>query len=142
MNIMFLGLNREALRERVTLSLFIGLLEVAVHMNSVFWRYLLLLSLLYIFWGQFFVAGGVINQVAFNFALFYPLGFWVGYRHQAEHRRTAYLTAFIFNLLSYVVASVLDIPIESWLMVVLDFFSLFMVLKVGMYLGRRTQLED
>ena len=126
----------------MTLSLFIGLMEVAVHMNSVFWRYLLLLSLLYIFWGQFFVAGGVINQVAFNFALFYPLGFLVGYRQQAEHWRTAYLTAFIFNLLSYVMASVLEIPIESWIMVVLDFVSLFMVLKLGRYLGWRAHLKD
>ena len=62
-------------------------------MKTAFARYLLLLGLLFIFWSEFFVAGGALNQLAFNFAVFYPLGFLVfvklgeivGKRTQAEN---------------------------------------------------------
>lgn len=111
-------------------------------MNSTYWRYLLLLCLLYIFWGEFFIAGGVLNQLAINFALFYPLGFLVGYRHRYENLRIAYLTAVIFNLFSYVLAYVEKIRIESWIIVVIDFVSLFMILRVGAYIGQRAQTKE
>jgi hypothetical protein len=111
-------------------------------MNFAFWRYQLILSLLYFFWGEFFVTGGALNQLAINFALFYPLGFLVGYRRQYENIRLAYLAALIFNLLSYVIASVVEIPIESLIMVVIDFLSLFIFLKIGMYIGQRTQPKE
>ena len=62
-------------------------------MNSAFWRYQIILTLLLIFWGDFFVSGGLLNQLAFNFALFYPLGFLVGYGPKLENRRTAYVAA-------------------------------------------------
>ena len=108
-------------------------------MNSAFWRYTLILSVLFIFWGQFFVSDSLFNQLTFNFALFYPLGFFVGYRPRLENLRSAYLAAFLFNLLSYLVAGISGIPIESWTMVGLDFLSLVVFLKVGMIMGRRAQ---
>ena len=73
------------------LSLLIYIEEDLV--KTAFARYLLLLGLLFIFWSEFFVAGGALNQLAFNFAVFYPLGFLVfvklgeivGKRTQAEN---------------------------------------------------------
>ncbi|HBW39051.1 hypothetical protein [Desulfosporosinus sp. BICA1-9] len=111
-------------------------------MNLVFWRYVLILSLLYIFWGEFFVSGGILNQLGINFALFYPLGFLVGYCRQYENWRSAYLAALIFNLLSYVIASLLEIPIESLIMIVIDYVSLFVFLKAGRYIGQRAQSKE
>jgi len=107
-------------------------------MNFAFWRYQLLLTVLFLFWGEFFDSGGALNQLAFNFAVFYPLGFLVGYRPRFENERTAYLAAFLFNLLSYLVAQLLAIPIESWI-VVLDYISLFIFLKAGVIIGQRAQ---
>ena len=110
-------------------------------MNSAFWRYLLILSLLFIIWGEFFVSDGVLNQLTFNFAIFYPLGFLVGYRSRFENKRTAYIAAFSFNILSYLVASISEIPIESLSMAVLDFVSVGILLKAGMIMGQRAQAE-
>ncbi len=111
-------------------------------MNSVFWRYQLLLSLLFIIWGEFFVAGSTLNQLAFNFALFYPLGFLAGYRQQFEGLRTAYLAAFSFNLLSYLIASIGGIVIESWTIVAVDFVSLIFIIKAGTIIGQRAQSKE
>ena len=111
-------------------------------MNSTFWRYFLILSLLFIFWGEFFVSDGPLNQLTFNFAIFYPLGFLVGYRPRLENLRTAFLAAIIFNLLSYLVAAISGIPIGSWTMVVLDFISLIFFLKAGMIMGQRAQSKE
>lgn len=111
-------------------------------MNTAFWRYLLILSLLFIIWGEFFVSGGALNQLAFNFAIFYPLGFLVGYRPKMEDNRTAYLAAVVFNIFSYVVASVSDISVESWTMVVLDFASVGLLLKAGIMIGHRSQSKE
>ncbi|SPF50745.1 putative membrane protein [Candidatus Desulfosporosinus infrequens] len=111
-------------------------------MNSAFWRYILILSVLFIFWGQFFVTDGLLNQVSFNFALFYPLGFLVGYRPRLENLRSAYLAALLFNCLSYLAAVVSGIPIESWIVVGLDFLSLLVFLKVGMIIGQRAQSKN
>lgn len=111
-------------------------------MKSLFWRYLLILSLLYIFWGEFFVAGGVLNQLALNFAIFYPIGFLVGYRRQYENLRSAYLASLIFNLLSYIMANLAQVPIENGLMILIDYLSLFIFLKVGMNIGLRAQIKE
>ena len=111
-------------------------------MNSYFWRYLLILSLLFIIWGEFFVSGGVLNLLAFNFAIFSPLGFLVGLRPQSENLRSAYIAAYSFNSLSYLVASISGIPIESWTMIVIDFVSVNLILKAGMIIGQRTQPEE
>ncbi|MDR3540130.1 MAG: hypothetical protein P4L69_04060 [Desulfosporosinus sp.] len=111
-------------------------------MNSAFWRYTLILSVLFIFWSQIFVADGLLNQLTFNFALFYPLGFLVGYRPRLENLRAAYLAALLFNSLSYLIAGISGIPIESWTIVGLDFISLLVFLKVGMIIGRRAQVKE
>jgi len=111
-------------------------------MNSAFWRYQLILSLLFIFWSEFFVSGGILNQLVFNFSLFYPLGFLVGYRPKYEDLRTAYFAALMFNLLSYLIAYFVEFPIESWTLVVLDFVSLVVFLNIGMYIGRRSQSKE
>ncbi|AFM42101.1 hypothetical protein Desaci_3200 [Desulfosporosinus acidiphilus SJ4] len=108
-------------------------------MNKAFWRYMLLLSLLFLFWSEFFVSGGILSQLAFNFALFYPLGFFVGYRSRQENIRTAYLAGFIFNLLSYLASFIYQIPIQSWSMVILDFVSFFIFVKLGAIFGKRAQ---
>jgi len=111
-------------------------------MNFSYWRYLLILSLLFIIWGEFFVSGGVLNQLAFNFAIFYPVGFLVGYRPQVENIRSAYIAAFTFNTLSYLVAIISEIPIESWTLVILDFGSVGLFLKAGMIIGQRSQSKE
>ncbi|HZK84234.1 MAG TPA: hypothetical protein VFC58_06050 [Desulfosporosinus sp.] len=111
-------------------------------MNSTFWRYLLILSLLFIIWGEFFVSGGLFNQLTFNFAIFYPLGFLVGYRSRSENIRSAYIAAYSFNSLSYMIASFSEIPIESWTMVVLDFVSVGLIVKAGMMMGLRAQSKE
>ena len=111
-------------------------------MNIAFWRYLLILSLLFIIWGEFFVSGGVLNTLTFNFAIFCPLGFLVGVRPQSENFRAAYIAAYIFNSLSYLLASISAIPIESWTLVIIDFASVGFFLKVGMIMGRRTLSEE
>lgn len=111
-------------------------------MNFAFWRYQLILSLLLIFWGDFFISGGILNQLALNFAIFYPLGFLVGYRGNREDPLTAYIAALVFNLFSYLMAYVVAFPIESWLIVVVDFASLFVYLQVGIYFGRRAQPRE
>jgi len=115
---------------------------MGVRMNFAFWRYQIILGLLFIFWVDFFVSGGLLNQVAFNFAIFYPLGFLVGYRRKYENLGSAYLAAFLFNLLSYLMAYLVEVPIESWTMVVLDFTSLVAFLNIGMYIGRRAQSKE
>ena len=111
-------------------------------MNSVFWRYQLILGLLLIIWSEFFISGGVLNQLAFNFALFYPVGFFAGYRRHFEDPRSAYHAAFSFNLLSYLIASMGGIPIESLTIVAVDFVSLFFFLKVGTIIGQRAQSKE
>lgn len=111
-------------------------------MNFAFWRYLLILILLYLFWGDFFVSGGILNQLVFNFAVFYPLGFLVGYRYKHENLGSAYLASLIFNLLSYLIAVLFEFPINSWIIVVIDFTSLVVFLNIGMYIGRRTQTKE
>jgi len=110
-------------------------------MNS-FWRYQLLLGLLFVVWIDFFTSGGLFNQVAFNFALFYPLGYLAGYRRHFEDLRSAYLAAFSFNLLSYLIAYIGEIPIESWTIVPVDFISLIIFLKIGTIIGQRVKSNE
>ena len=111
-------------------------------MNSAFWRYQILLTLLFIFWGDFFVSGGLLNQLAFNFALFYPLGFLVGYRPKLENRRTAYVAALLFNCSSYLLALNSGVFIDNWTIVILDFVSLIFFLETGRIIGKRAQSKE
>lgn len=108
-------------------------------MNSAFRRYMVILILLFIIWGKYFVWSGFLNQIALNFAIFYPLGFWVGYRSQFENVRVAYATAFAFNILNYLLVIYLGVRIEDWATVVLDFVSVGFLIKIGLIMGRRTQ---
>jgi len=103
---------------------------------------MLILSLLFIIWGEFFVSGGVLNTLAFNFAIFIPLGFLVAARPQSENLRSAYLAAYSFNTLSYCLSSISGSPIENWSLVVLDFVSVGFLLKVGMIMGQRTLSKE
>ncbi len=111
-------------------------------MNSAFWRYQIILTLLLIFWGDFFVSGGVLNQLAFNFALFYPLGFLVGYRPRLENRCTAYVAALLFNCSSYLLAFNSGVFIDNWTVIILDFVSLILFLEVGRIIGKRAQSKE
>lgn len=111
-------------------------------MNSAFWRYQLILLSLYFIWGEFFTAGGILSQLAFNFALFYPVGFLAGYRRRIESPHMAYLAAFLFNLLSYFIAGLAGVPFESWIMVIIDFLSLFFFLLVGTLMGQHAQPKE
>lgn len=106
-------------------------------MRSGFWRYQLIMIVLFIFWSNFFVSGGVLNQVTFNFAVFYPLGFLVGYRSNVENLRSAYFSALLFNCTSYVLAVAAGIPMLDWKLIVSDFLSLIFVLEIGRMVGKR-----
>ncbi len=96
------------------------------HMLFSFWRYQLILVLLFIVWGQFFTVGTLANQVAFNFAVFYPVGFLGGYRK--EKKFNLFGAALIFNILTYLLALLNGVRIEDWLIVPVDFISLLILL--------------
>ncbi len=100
-----------------------------------FWRYQLILVLLYIVWGQFFTAGTLANQVAFNFAVFYPVGFLGGYRK--EKKFNLFATALIFNCLTYLLTLLSGVRIEKWLIVPVDFLSMLIVMGIGFYISKR-----
>ncbi|MHB8125493.1 MAG: hypothetical protein ACYDEJ_07595 [Desulfitobacteriaceae bacterium] len=103
------------------------------YMQFSFWRYQLILVLLFIVWGQFFTAGTLANQVAFNFAVFYPVGFLGGYRK--EKKFYLFGAALVFNTLTYLLALLNGVLIEGWLIVSVDFISLFILMEVGFYIG-------
>ena len=99
-----------------------------------FWRYQLILVLLYIVWGSFFTAGTLTNQVAFNFAVFYPVGFLGGYRK--EKKFYLFSAAFIFNISTYLLALLTGVRIEDWRIVPVDFISLVILVGIGFYMGK------
>ena len=105
-------------------------------MKSDFWRYQIILTVLFIFWTGFFDTGGLLNQLVFNFALFYPLGFLIGFRPELESKSTAYISAFLFNCSSYVIAMASGIPIQSWFIVTIDFLSVLVILETGRIVGK------
>jgi hypothetical protein len=105
-------------------------------MKSDFWRYQLILTILFVFWSNFFVTGSFLDQLVFNFALFYPLGFLVGYRSNFENRRIAYFSAFLFNCSSYVLAIASGVPIQDWKIVIFDFVSVIFILEIGRIKGK------
>ncbi|WP_235838669.1 hypothetical protein [Desulfosporosinus metallidurans] len=101
-----------------------------------------LVDLAFHFLGRFFVPGGLLNQLTLNFALFYPLGFLVGYRPRLENRRTAYVAAFLFNCSSYLIAVISGVSIDNWTIVILDFVSLILFLEAGRIIGKRAQSKE
>jgi len=80
--------------------------------------------------------------LAFNFALFTPIGFLAGYRRHFENLRFAYIAAFTFNLLTYVIASLEGVPIDNWTLVAVDFVSFIFFLKLGTIIGQRAQSKE
>lgn len=101
-----------------------------------FWRYQLILVLLYIVWDGFFTigTGTLANQVAFNFAVFYPVGFLGGYRR--EKKVYLFGAALLFNILTYFLAILNGVRIDDWQIVPVDFISLVILVGVGFYIGK------
>jgi len=99
-----------------------------------FWRYQLILVLLYIFWSQIFTVENLANQIVFNFAVFYPVGFLGGYRK--ENKLSLLGAVLVFNSLTYLLVFLTGSRIENWLSVPLDFISLIIFLEVGYYFGK------
>lgn len=104
-----------------------------------FWRYQLVLILLYLLWGNFFTTGGIINQVGFNFAVFYPVGFWAGYTDSIENFREAFAAVIVFNIITYLIAIFSGLPMGPWVMIGVDFFSMFVIVTLGILIGRKAK---
>ena len=99
-----------------------------------FWRYQLILVLLFILWGQFFTSGTLADQIALNFAVFYPVGFLGGYRK--ENKLHLYGAVIVFDCLTYLFTFLSGVLIENWLLVPADFLSLVLFTEVGYYMGK------
>lgn len=101
-----------------------------------FWRYQLILVLLYIFWSQIFTTENqnLANQIVFNFAVFYPIGLLGGYRK--ENKLSLFGAVLVFNSLTYLIILLTGSRIEYWLSVPLDFISLIIFVEVGYYFGK------
>jgi hypothetical protein len=99
-----------------------------------FWRYQVMLVLLYIFWGQFLTSGTPADQLVFNFAVFYPVGFLGGYRK--EKKFSLFGAVLVFNCLTYLFALLTGARIEDWLIVSIDFISLVIFTEAGYYFGK------
>jgi hypothetical protein len=100
-----------------------------------FWRYQLILVLLFILWGQFFTAGTIYEQIVFNFAVFYPIGLLGGYRK--EKKLYLYGAVLVFDCLTYLLTFLSGMRIENWLLVPVDFVSLLIFTEVGYFMGKR-----
>jgi hypothetical protein len=99
-----------------------------------FWRYQVMLVLLFIFWSQTFNFGTPGNQLVFNFAVFYPVGFLGGYRK--ENKFSLFGAVLVFNSLTYLLTLLTGSRIEDWLIVPIDFISLVIFIEVGYYFGK------
>jgi hypothetical protein len=99
-----------------------------------FWRYQVILVLLFIFWSQFFTTETLANQFVFNFAVFYPVGFLGGYRK--ENKFSLFGAVLIFNSLTYLLALLTGGRIENWMIVPIDFISLFIFTETGYYISK------
>lgn len=98
-----------------------------------FWRYQVILLLLFIFWSQFFTDEAMANQLVFNFAVFYPVGFLGGYRK--ENKFSLFGAVLIFNSLTYLFVFLTGGRIEDWLIVPIDFSSLAIFTGIGYFIG-------
>lgn len=108
-------------------------------MGRSFWHYQLILFSLFFLWGGFFTSGTFLNQIGFNFAVFYPLGMYAGYRKKPNGIQEVYGAALGFNLFTYAVAflggGLAALPGVSLSGV--DFLSMALVLGIGITMGRR-----
>lgn len=102
------------------------------------WHYAMVLMSLYFIWGEFFPEPTFINQVIFNFALFYPIGFMNGYFEDAGGALPVFRMAILFNLMTYglVILAGISIPL---LLAGVDFLTLFLFLYLGIVMGKRTK---
>ena len=110
--------------------------------NSTFrlvnWHYVMVLVSLYLIWGEFFPEPTWINQVVFNFALFYPVGFMSGYFKDAGGIFRVFRIAFLFNVMTYVLAYTANVKIPL-LLVGIDFFTMLLFLYLGILMGKRIE---
>lgn len=116
-------------------------------MRLSFWRYQLILVLLYFFWSIFFTSPTptIFSQIAFNFAVFYPVGLLAGHQNQKGDTKKNILevcfAALVFNLLTYGLAYLGGITFQewsqNWSLVLIDFLSMFLLIGLGMIFGDR-----
>jgi hypothetical protein len=99
-----------------------------------FWRYQVILVLLFIFWSQFLTDEALANQLVLNFAVFYPVGFLGGYRK--ENKISLFGAVLIFNCLTYLLVLLTGGRIEDWLIVPIDFISLAIFTAIGYFIGK------
>ncbi|KLU62141.1 hypothetical protein CEB3_c15040 [Peptococcaceae bacterium CEB3] len=107
-----------------------------------FWRYGAILFLLYFIWSGVFTAETYLSQVAFNFAVFYPVGFLAGYVEQKSGIREVLTAALVYNLLTYVLTYLAGIEVQDWSMVGVDFLSLIIIVLIGVWMGRRVSGQN
>lgn len=102
------------------------------------WHYAVVLVSLYFIWGEFFPEQTFINQVVFNFALFYPVGFMNGYFKDPGRAIPVFRMVIVFNLMTYVlvIASGISVPL---LLACVDFLTMFLFVYLGIFMGRRTR---
>jgi len=83
----------------------------------------------------------VFNQVAFNFAVFYPVGLLAGYGDDPRGQLPVYLAAWTFNIATYLFAFLSGVDIGQPLLAAVDFLSMSAVVWMGIFFGRRLRAE-
>ena len=108
-------------------------------MGRDFWRYQIILFLLFFLWGGFFTAGTILNQIGFNFAVFYPVGLYAGYRRDRDRLGELYAAVLIFNLFTYALAysdgGLQALP--DLALIGIDFLSMAVITGIGFAMGRK-----
>lgn len=106
-------------------------------MRLSFWRYQLILASLYLLWSGFFTMPSILSQVAFNFAVFYPVGVLAGYNNRSNGTKDVYMAAVLFNLITYWIAYLGGIIVQDWVLVIVDFLSVAVLVGIGIIIGKR-----
>lgn len=102
------------------------------------WHYAMVLVGLYFIWGEFFPEPIWINQVVFNFALFYPVGFISGYFKDPGGIQRVIRISFVFNLMTYVLAIAARVKIPFYLAGI-DFLTMVLFIYLGTLMGKRIE---
>jgi hypothetical protein len=100
------------------------------------WHYAFALVSLYFIWGEFFPEPTFINQMVFNFALFYPIGFMNGYFKDPGGVIAVFRMCILFNLMTYVLVFAAGQKVP-WLLAGVDFVTMFLFLYLGILMGKR-----
>ncbi len=106
-------------------------------MRLTFWRFQIILFILYFFWGNFFTGDSLVSQAAFNFAVFYPVGFLEGYWPAPTGKWTVYVAGVSFNVFTYLVVLIAGVPWPKGETVIIDFVSMALFIWAGTWIGRR-----